>query len=313
MTDALPSLVSVVMATNRVSRFLVEALEAVTAQRHHPVELIVVVNGIPDAEQITSAVRTVVPSALVVTLPDANVSIARNVGVARATGEYVAFLDDDDLWHRDRLSLQAAALDAAPDAVASYCGMRVIDETGSVLVEADQTQVDRPGIARRDTGIIAPNLFVRRALFELVGGFHPAIRLAQDLDLVLRLAQLGEFVFVDRPLVEYRAHTGSVTRRHRELVGFIDQVLLLHRAAATARGDRELVGALTESLRKNRRFAWWRALRSAKADVRRGRPIRAAHEIAWALRVAPTGLVDGVVKRLRLGGAAGRPGRAGTR
>ncbi|WP_188744345.1 glycosyltransferase [Agromyces bauzanensis] len=313
MTDGRPSLVSVVMATNRISEYLVEALESMAAQHRQPVELIVVVNGMPDAEPVTTAVRTIVPTALVLTLPDANVSTARNLGIARAKGEYVAFLDDDDRWHRDRLALQAAALDAAPEAVASYCGMRVIDEAGSVLVEADQAQVDRQGIARRATGIIGPNLLVRRAPLDQVGGFHPAFTQAEDLDLVLRLAQLGEFIFVEGALVDYRAHAESVTRRHRELVRSIDQVLLVHRAAAAERGDRELAGALSESLRKNRRFAWWRALRSARADLRRGKPGGAAREIAWALRVAPTGLVDGMFRHTRLGGSAVRSGEAGGR
>ncbi|MTH66911.1 glycosyltransferase [Agromyces bracchium] len=308
MSDGSPLLVSVVMATNRVSEYLAEALHSVVTQRHQPVEMIIVVNGLPDAEPVMKAVRMIVPEALVLSVPESNVSTARNLGIAHAKGEYVAFLDDDDRWDRDRLALQTAALEAAPHAVAAYCGMRVIDEAGSVLLEADQTQVDRTGIARRTTGIIAPNLLVRRASLDRVGGFHPAFRLAQDLDLVLRLGQLGEFAFVPRGLVDYRAHPGSVTRRHRELVRAIERVLLLHRAAATERGDGELVEALSESLRKNRRFAWWRALRSAKAEVRRGKPGAAAREIAWALRVAPTGLVDGALRHARLGASTERPG-----
>jgi glycosyltransferase involved in cell wall biosynthesis len=313
MTDDGRSLVSVVLATNRVSDYLAEALESVGRQRRRPVELIVVVNGVTDDEPILTTVRKIVPTALVLTVPHPNVSAARNLGIARANGEYVAFLDDDDRWHPERAAVQAAALDAAPEAVASYCGMRVIDEAGSVLVEADQEQVDRLGIARRATGVSSPNLIVRRSALDLVGGFHPEFTQAEDLDLVLRLARLGEFVFVPGALVDYRAHDGSVTRRHRQLVHSIDRVLQLHRAGALERGDRELAGALSESLRKNRRFAWWRALRSAKADVRRGEPGGAAREIAWALHVAPTGLVDGMLRHARLGGHAAPSGESGPR
>ncbi|GAB2973800.1 hypothetical protein GCM10027212_10880 [Actinotalea caeni] len=294
-----PSLVSVVVATNRARPFLAEALASVRAQTYAAVELVVVDDGSPEPADVAAAVASF-PGAVLVRQPPSGVGVARNVGAARATGELLAFLDDDDRWHPERLAAQVAMLQASADAVACYCGMRTIDTDGAVLVEADQVAIaDRTDVARRVTGIILPNLLVRTAAFHAVGGFHAGIRLAEDLDLVLRLAERGRFVFEPRALVDYRAHGQNTTARHRELTRSIDQVLRLHAWSARERGDHALEAALRESLRKNDRFAWWSAGRAARAAARERRPAAALGEIGWALRTAPGGLLDGVARRLR--------------
>jgi len=298
MTRSAP-LVSIVLATNRTSRFLADALTSVQAQSYLNWELVVVDDGAPDSSAILRAAEAV-SGARVIHQPPLGVSIARNAGVAQTRGEYLAFLDDDDRWLHTRLERQVQLLESRPDAVASFCGMRTIDSNGLVLAEAEQRDIDgRLAVARRDTGIILPNLLIRRTAFEQAGGFHSRIRQAEDLDLVLRLAELGSFVRERAVLVDYRAHDENTTKRHRELMRSIDHVLTLHRWAAVEKGDEELARALAESLRKNDRFAWWSALRAAKAALRQKQPGAALADVGWALRVAPRGLVDGVWRRAR--------------
>lgn len=299
MSERAP-LVSVVVATNRAGPYLREALESVAAQTWPFVEVIVVDDGSPDPGQVAEAV-SVVPGGRVIRQRPSGVSVARNAGAAASRGEYLAFLDDDDRWHPERLRAQVAVLEAEPDAVASYCGIQTIDATGDrVIAPADQVAVDsRLDIARRRTGILIGNLVLRRRDFASVGGFHTAIRLAEDLDLVLRLAERGGFVFVPGAYVDYRAYGENSTRRHRELTRSIRQVIRLHRWSAVERGDRDLVAALDESLRKNDRFAWWGAGRAARTAIRDGRPSAVIWELGWALRTAPRGLLDGLVRRAR--------------
>ncbi len=171
-------------------------------------------------------------------------STARNLGVSHTRGELLVFLDDDDRWHEKRIELQVAAIDDT--VVASYCGMRTVDEHGRELVAADQHQVrDVHEVLRRGTGIILPNLMTRRDAFVRVGGFHPAFRRAQDLDLVIRLALAGELRFVDETLVDYRRHADNNTRRYRELCRSIDHVVRLHAWAATERGRADLADDVT--------------------------------------------------------------------
>lgn len=303
--------VSVILATNRAGRFLDEAVASLAAQSVRGYELIVVDDGSPQPDAVRQSAAAV-PGAVVLRQEAAGPAAARNAGVGYARGRWLAFLDDDDRWHPDRLSAQLRALDASPGAVAGYCGMRTIDADGRVLSEADQIAVrDHADIARRLTGIILPNFMVRRATFLAVGGFDPHLRLAEDLDLLLRVSAEGEILFEPRGLVDYRAHADNVTRRFRDLAAAIDVVLRKHRAIALANGEDALVRAFDESLRKNDRFAWWAAARAARSSLR-DRHLRAAMaDLWWALRVAPGGLADGLMRRVsgQAGSDAGRLAR----
>ena len=197
--------VSVIIATSRGGPFLTEALASLAAQTYPDVEAVLVDDGSEHPEQIASVVH-LFPAVHLVRQHGAGPSVARNTGVQHTTGELIAFLDDDDRWHPDRLRQQVDAL-AESDAVASYCGMRTIDAAGSELVAADQHQADDiHDVLRRRVGIILPNLMIRRDTFVRIGGFHPAFRLAEDLDLVMKAALEGRFVFVGATLVDYRHH-----------------------------------------------------------------------------------------------------------
>ena len=292
-------LVSVIVATNRGGPFLDEALGSVLQQAYRPIELIVVDDGAPDSAAVDRA-AAIWPDVRILHQEPAGVSIARNRGVAQSHGELIVFLDDDDRWHPDRLRRQVEDLAAYPGAVAGYCSMRSIDAAGSVLVEPDQIAVTGAvEVARRRTGIMLPNLVIRRDAFDSVGGFHTAIRQAEDLDLVLKLSLLGDFVFTKDLLVDYRTHAGNTTRRHRELCRSIDQVVRLHLWSAREQGRDGLATAHRESLRANGRFAWWGAARAAKSRIRKGDLCAGIAELAWAQRFAPAGVPDAVVRRLR--------------
>lgn len=290
-------LVSVVVATNRISPFLAEALASVWAQTYRSTELIVVDDGSPDAESVARAVRGI-PRSRSVRIAASGVSTARNIGAHMTSGEFLVFLDDDR-WHPDRVADQVTALEADPDAVACYCGMQVIDDSGALLVPFNQGPVvDRLDIARGAGGIILPNLMIRRSAFVETGGFHSRLRLAQDLDLTLRLAERGPFVFVDRPLVDYRSHSENNTNHARHLVGAIRRIVRLHLSEAQARGDVALAAALSERLRRNERYAWWRVAQSAQnSTVRDLRGV--SSELWWALTSYPRGLAGGLHTRLR--------------
>lgn len=291
--------VSVIVATNRRSPFLAEALRSAAGQTRRPREILVVDDGSPHPAELDLAVRGI-PGATVLHRDATGVSAARNAGAARATAEILAFLDDDDRWHPERLERQLRDWQGAPDAVAAYCGLQTIDEAGRVLVAGDQRPAaDATAIARRDAGVLLPNLLVRRDAFEQVGGLDETIRLAEDLDLVLRLASIGRFVFTPDVLVDYRAHAANTTKRYRELGTAIDLVARRHLALAASRGDADLVAAHRASLRANGRYVWWAALRSARAKQGPGSARSALGDLAWAARFAPWALPDAVVRRLR--------------
>jgi len=291
-------LVSVVVATDRGGPHLAEALASVRAQTYPHVQTVLVDDGSADPEGLRR-ITDEFPEVVVHRQENAGVSVARNAGVRRTDGELLVFLDDDDRWHPERLARQVAALEDRPDAVLAYCGMRTIDPRGRELVPADQRQVrDVHEVLRRETGIILPNVMVRRSTFLRVGGFHPAFRRAQDLDLVLKVALEGPFVFVPGTLVDYRHHEGNNTRRHRELCRSIDHVVRLHRWNAHEKGRTDLVADHDASLAANGRFAAWSASRAARRALTQGRVAAAAGELVWAVRFAPAAPVSWLRRRV---------------
>lgn len=291
-------LVSVVVATNRGGPFLAEALDSVASQTYPAIEVVLVDDGSPDPAALRRAVADR-PRTTSVRTDAGGVARARNVGVSHTRGSLLVFLDDDDRWHPRRIELQVRAM-SDDRVVASYCGMRTVDETGHELVGADQRQVrDVHEVLRRSTGIILPNLMTRRDAFISVGGFHPAFRYAEDLDLVLRLALAGELRFVDETLVDYRRHTRNSTQQYRELCRSIDHVVRLHAWSATERGRPDLAADHRVSLARNRRYAAWRATASARESLRRGELGTMTRDLAWLVRFAPTVPVDWAAERVR--------------
>jgi glycosyltransferase involved in cell wall biosynthesis len=293
-------LVSVVVATNRGGPFLAEALDSVVAQSYPSVEVLVVDDGSPEPDVVAGIVGAR-PAVRLVRIEASGVSAARNHAVRSTGGDLVAFLDDDDRWHPDRLRRHMDVMTRRPDAVASYCGMRTIDAAGEVLVGSDQRPAPTRADVVRGPGVMLPNLVVRRDAFDAVGGFDPGIRQGEDLDLVLGLAALGPLVLVEDTLVDYRFHGANTTARHRELAASLREVLRRHRTLAVADGLDDVVAAFDERLAANDRFAWWSALRAARAGWAARRPGAAAAEVAWAAWFAPAA----PVRRLRSRGSAG--------
>lgn len=284
--------VTVVMATNRVSPYFREALESLVAQDYPNVERIVVDDGCPDRAGLDAVLRDY-PDLIVRHIPASGVSTACNIGVGMGHGDLLAFLDDDDRYPPGWISAHVQCHLAHPEIVLSVSGVRVIDANGEVLfVEPVPNATDKHAVLRGDVGIFGGSLLVKRSAFLAVGGFDPAFRNAQDLDVVLRCADLGPFGYVPDVVRDYRTHSGNVTGNHRRLAANIERIVRLHRAAAADAGRTDEFADYDARLAANRRFAWWSAARAAGRHVRDGQLGRAIGDIWWAARFAPTGPID---------------------
>src|SRR5262245_46128581 len=99
-------LVSVVIPTHNRPQFLAEAIASVRAQTFVNYEIIVVSNGESEANRRTSHALAMAQRCIYIALDKGGASIARNAGIERAAGEWIAFLDDDDLWLPEKLGRQ---------------------------------------------------------------------------------------------------------------------------------------------------------------------------------------------------------------
>ena len=145
---------------------------------------------------------------------------ARNIGIEAARGEWVAFLDDDDLWAPDKLATQVDALGRA-GATWSYGAAIVLDDDLTPVAFEPAPPADEIA-ARLRTHNAVPGggsmLVALTGLLRALGGYDEDISMIEDWDLWVRLAKAGEPAVTDRTLVGYVRHAGGLTARTPEAV-----------------------------------------------------------------------------------------------
>lgn len=289
--------VSVIIPTNRGGAYLRDAIASLAAQTHRPSEIILVDDGSPFPGLSTVAQELGVSY---IRQDPSGISVARNRGVAAASGVWVAFLDDDDVWHPDRLRAQLDALAALPDAIASHTGGWYMDSEGTEF--GDGWPAPSASSAAMISGRVAAprvtTLLVRRDVYRRVGGCRKEMEPAEDNDLVLRLLTLGQFVAVDRPLMGYRRHDANVTRRG--LSGRVANARALRNLLKTARSgdDRALAALLSRRMRTFRRSAAAENLGETITAIRE-HEWRYARKLTWWALQRPVLSLAAVWRRLR--------------
>jgi glycosyltransferase involved in cell wall biosynthesis len=186
--------ISIVIATRNRAAYLRRAIASVAAQTWADWEIIIVDDGSTDTTRAEVERFSVDPRIRYLYQVQRGVSAARNVGVGRASGEYLAFLDDDDVFlpHKLRTQLWVLENDNSLGLVAG--GHHVLDDTGRVLA-TDEPWKYLAALSPEALLLgnrFAPNsVLVHRKCWQYVGGFDETLALAEDWDLWLRLALSG--------------------------------------------------------------------------------------------------------------------------
>ncbi len=292
--------VSIVLATNRGGPYLGDTLGSVQDQTFEDWELVVVDDGGADGAAIDEAVRGVAGARVLHQKPG-GLAMARNAGASHTRGEFLVFLDDDDVWHPDRLRRQVESLDAGPDAVASYSAGWHIDATGAE-VSAGWPPVGHAREQLLSGAVDIPRivtLMVRRDPFFALGGFNTAFRYAEDDEFILRMLRFGEFVGIADRLVGYRRHPNNMSGAPlRQRQQWSNRAIAVQRWAAEGRGDRiqaELIKLNQGAFRRRNASAW---LDVAVTQARQGRVVAALRAGGRALTWAPGAASADVSRRL---------------
>jgi glycosyltransferase involved in cell wall biosynthesis len=143
---------------------------------------------------------------------NAGQAVGRNRGLELARGEYVSFIDADDLWTSEKLADQLAALEARPAAAVAYSWTDHIDEKSRFLRHGPQLCFEGDVFRKllyNDFVGNGSNILVRRSAIGEIGGFDPSLPPSEDWDCWLRLAQRFEFVVVPKPQILYRVSSQS--------------------------------------------------------------------------------------------------------
>jgi glycosyltransferase involved in cell wall biosynthesis len=199
-------LVSVVVRTKDRQEELLEALASIVAQSHRPLEVVVVNDGGGPVDRAVQTADRAVPVTLVHHPTSRGRAAAANAGVAAAKGEWIAFLDDDDLFLPGHLTAVLGAARAVGARVA-YAGCRL--ERPGQPAEVLAVPFDREGL-RLANFVPTCAVVIARATLAEAGGFDESLPFLEDWELWLRLAQRHEFAFTPEVTSVYRVRPGTV-------------------------------------------------------------------------------------------------------
>jgi glycosyltransferase involved in cell wall biosynthesis len=230
--------VSVVIPTHDRRAWLELTLRSVLRQ-HDVLEVIVVDDGSTDDTAETLAGLSDPRVRVVRHDTPRGVGASRNDGAARANGEWIAFVDDDDLWAPDKLARQLEAANATGRAWV-YAGSVQIDEHSRIV--GGQPAPPPEAVARLITRYnVIPggcsNVIVRRDVFERAGPFDLRLKNTEDWEMWIRLNEHGPPAWVPRPLVGYRVHGGQASL---DVAAILEGVSIIERRHGT-RVDRGVI------------------------------------------------------------------------
>lgn len=229
-----PPLVSVIVPVYNGERFLACALDSVVAQEHRPIDLIVVNDGSRDGSEAIARSYTEVR---LIRQPNQGVAAARNAGIAAARGDFIAFLDQDDCWTKDKLRIQVRYLQQNPRVGYVLARQKMFLEPGTV----PPPWVRRELLDRDQVGYLPGAMMVRRFVFEQIGTLNPRFRSGDDSDWFARAKDAGvPMAVLPDILLHRRIHEANLSSR-------------------TALAHAELLKAMKASIDRQRRNAGERA------------------------------------------------------
>lgn len=218
--------ISVIIPTHNRSSTLPRALDSVLAQTLQPHEIIVVDDG---SEDTTSRLLAHdYPGCRYLHQTNRGVSSARNLGIANATGKWIALLDSDDAWLPAKLALQSKALEENPGL--RICHTEEIWIRNGIRVNPMRKHAKQGGRIFQHClplCVISPSsVLLHQSLFAEYGGFDINLPACEDYDLWLRLCAHEEVLFIEQPLtVKYGGHEDQLSRRHWGMDRFRVQAL----------------------------------------------------------------------------------------
>jgi glycosyltransferase involved in cell wall biosynthesis len=222
-------LVSVVIPAHNAAGTIRRALDSALRQAYTKLEVCVIDDG--SSDDTAARADGVDPRVRVVRQSNQGVSAARNAGIAATTGPLVAFLDADDEWLPGKIERQIDLLSRRPEVALVHTRALRVDARGREAGLAPRRWLpDTYPVLYRANHIVTSTVMARRPALEGAGGFEPALRIAQDYDLWLRIAALAPVAGIDAPLARYHSHpsglSADVRRRYEEHLPILERAPL---------------------------------------------------------------------------------------
>ncbi len=213
-------LVDVVIPARNAERYIGFAIDSVIAQTYPHWRITAVDDGSTDKtlELLLHYRQKLGGRFEVISQPCRGVAAARNNAIRHSNGEWIAFLDADDIWLPERVSEGLRVMAGNDHTGLAFGRVSLIDEHGALLRESDsggKGPTLRGDVAvliyTRKLHVLTPTVLLRRRCLEEVGLFDETLPPSEDRDLYYRIARRYEVAFIDKVLALYRRHSASAT------------------------------------------------------------------------------------------------------
>jgi len=213
--------VSVIIPNYNYARYVGQAIDSVLKQSYRNFEVIVVNNGSTDNS--IEILQTFGDKIRLIDQPNLGQSGARNSGLAESRGEYIAFLDADDLWEPTKLEKQIRLMSEYTQLV--YCGISQFGEKAFGVPKVQMPKyngkcmqffLEQPGVSIVISG--ESTALFSRDLLNKVGAFDMELNSTAGWDFFRRCSSNTEFDFVNEPLVNYRLHGHNMSNSHDSVI-----------------------------------------------------------------------------------------------
>ena len=206
-------LISVVIPAYNAAATLLQTIDSIRVQTFSNFELIVIDDGSTD--QTAACAQSVQDSRVrIFTCPNQGLACSRNRGIEWSRGEFITFIDADDMWTPDKLELQLDALRRQPGAALAYSWTAFVDSKGRFLFAKEPCRIEGDVYSHllRDNFVASgSNFLVRRDSAVAVDGFDITLEAAHDWDFCLRIASRWQFAVVPRYQIIYRISESAMS------------------------------------------------------------------------------------------------------
>jgi glycosyltransferase involved in cell wall biosynthesis len=277
------SLVSVILPVYNAGKYLDIAIESVLSQTFTNFELLLLDDGSTDgslsrleyyASQDTRC--------KVYSRPNRGVAFTLNEGLNLASSDIIIRMDQDDICRPQRFEKQVRYMAEHPECVLVGSKVQLIDPEAMPIMEMGHCQTHEEidaGLSWGGAFIFDPTIVVRKSAILAVGGYRAEYEYAEDLDLFLRLAEVGRLANLPDVLVDYRQHSTSMSYARRDLQ--YQSILAATKDArlrrnqtvdSTPSGKWTAKAAVTNISEVHRKWAWWSL---------KGKNLATARKHAW--------------------------------
>lgn len=219
-------LFSVVITCYNYEKYLRQSIASSLSQTYHDIEVIIVDDGSVDDSKNTIH-EFDDPRIVKIFQRNAGQPKAKNRGICEAKGEFIAFLDADDIWMAAKLEKQLA-LFADSEVGVVYSRRKWIDPDGFEIL-GNERDLKRGWVLDHifvDNFVCFSSSVIRRSYLEQVGYFDESLPMGNDYDLWIRLASICKFDFVDEPLVKYRTGHANLSKNTMKRYECAQQIML---------------------------------------------------------------------------------------